>query len=242
MITILVEYPWGAPMANASVELEPLNVRDAEAASGTSGSDGLCKLDLHPIAAKVEATYRVSISHKDSRGISWKFKGQSTLAFEYPPGTVCRTGTMDRMHSKVPLRLKDEVRTNFLQSPGGLAFLEEVNELLETLRHSYPSAAACMTGKVLDDFLRLKGRAEGWWKPEWDNDDHLTLGILLGKSEVKHEVDRHFPGIYRRLLVVGTPVRNAGAHHSGYDVTMFQAMAASEIVMDLFNGWSASKA
>ena len=224
-------------MAGAHIRIKPLNEPETILSEATTDEEGFAKTGPLPLDNGKPTSFWVEIVHKDQRGITWKFKGERAFALSSGASPVYAGWTMQRMHQVVNLRVREGAESRLCTSPEGRALLEDVNEWLSSLVHAYPSAGACLAGKILDEILRIQGRAEGWWKSEWDQDDRLTLGNLLRKPEVERALDSRFPGFHQRLLNVSVSVRNAGAHHSGYDVTMIQAMAASEVVMDLLNRW-----
>lgn len=226
-------------MAGAHISIKPLNKPKTIITEASTDEDGVAKTGPLPLDNGERTIFWVEIVHKDQRGITWKFKGERAFDTPDASGRVYAEWPMKRMHQVIHLSLSESTRCRLCTSPEGRALLEDVNEWLSSLVHAYPSAGACLAGKILDELLRIQGRSEGWWKSEWDQDERLTLGTLLRKPEVETALDTRFPGFHQRLLSVSVSVRNAGAHHSGYDVTMIQALAASEVVMDLLNRWVA---
>lgn len=238
-VTVLVQFPSRRVCQGARVE-GTISIRNPRRASGITGQDGTCvvPLDTTGVVGIVALEFRATVL--DSLGVEWT--GNSVYRWTL---VYTRAGTpapkrealivLGRVPREVPLELNPETFGAIERSDGGALLLADVEELVDSLRASLPSASVALVSKVLDGSIKIRGRARGWWRADWDR---LPTGALIAEPEVKRLIiERIGDGGWERLRGSAVSLRNVGAHHLSEQVSIDEAMGSARVLFDFLPRW-----
>jgi hypothetical protein len=180
----------------------------------------------NPPTSTSKWTYEVE--YTDSNGIGWIAGGGIELILA--KGKLVRPRhnsqiqiVLERKYNALTHISIDRVASYRLDNaPGGALVLNDLDEMLTAVRNGLPGSTLAMAGKGLEGFLRLKGKAERWWKTRYEG---LTVGKLLGEPEVEEIVRRRIgEGYWGKLRGSAVFVRNQGVHNNQAPVTGAEAV------------------
>ena len=237
-VSVLFPSGIGCPGARVDAKILALTPRKG---SGMTGTDGSCIVSLNTQGFVGLVNLEFQASTIDSAtGVGWsgEVRHRWGLVHIRPglPGPKREAQVMlSRQPRDISFGLNSQTFTAIQASAEGGLLLYDIEELLECLRSSLPSASLALAGKVLDGSVKIKARADGWWQSAWDR---LPLGSLLSEAEVKKRlVSTIGEGGWDRLKGSGVYVRNVGAHQKFVLVSMDEAVASSRVVFDFMVRW-----
>lgn len=235
-----VVYPSGDGVTGIQVRATLRTVFASRDGSGVTDGTGWAHFEIPTRGISGSVQVRFVCEGEEETGVHWS--GETSVRWQLVYVRVGHTPprrevliAVERQSREITLGLSFGLRDRIRSDPDGPFLLVDVDELVDCLEASLPTASMALVGKVLEGALKVRGHAEGWWLSTYDNE---TLGQLLAEPSIKTTIENRIgSGNWNRLRGSSVFVRNVGVHQTFARVSMEEALASTRIAFTFLSRW-----